>query len=94
MRVSSATINPRDLTAVQSSLEVLPELSRSLVSGKSPYLAALSVVPESLASLCRTISGAISVEAPREITEGSIFVPGYSAELDEIRDFWRRQAVD
>ncbi|HEY9775530.1 MAG TPA: DNA mismatch repair protein MutS [Planktothrix sp.] len=86
VKISSATINPRDLTAVQSSLEALPPLCQAVKGTQSPYLHAHSTLPEVLVEMAAKIASAIEPEAPREITEGGIFVPGYSQELDEIRD--------
>lgn len=85
VKISSATINPRDLTAVQSSLDALPELSGAVGGTKSSYLNALATLPAGLTELGQAIATAIHPEAPREITEGGIFVSGYSQELDEVR---------
>jgi len=85
VKISSATINPRDLTAVQNSLDALPVLSNAVGGTASSYLNALSTLPPSLSEISRAIANAIDPEAPREITEGGIFVSGYSQELDEVR---------
>ncbi len=85
VRLASGSVNPRDLWSVAQSLSLLPELAESLKGCRSSYLGALSSVPEELLKIAVTICDAISDEAPREITDGGIFRPGFSAELDEIR---------
>lgn len=86
VKITSATMNPRELLAVQSSIEALPPLCEALLDTKSRYLRVLSSVPNSLWDMAKSIATSISQEAPREISEGNIFVPGFSAELDEVRD--------
>lgn len=85
VRVTSATVNPRDLLAIQNSLEALPTLCQAVAGTKSEYLSALAELPPNLVQLLAAISNAISPDTPREISEGGVFVPGFSAELDEIR---------
>ncbi|MBX9695131.1 MAG: DNA mismatch repair protein MutS, partial [Cyanobacteria bacterium] len=85
VRLTSGTVSPKDLAAVQASLAVLPEISQTVQSSTSAYLTALAEVPEPLMQLQEKIATAIREDAPREITEGNIFVDGYNEELDEIR---------
>ncbi len=85
VRVSSQSINPKELAAVGSSLAVLPELSGLLHQARSPYLTALKTTPHALVELAEKITNAINEEPPRELTEGGIFQAGYNGELDEIR---------
>ena len=85
VKLTSGTVSPRELASIAASLEVLPGLGNALFGASSSYLSALSRPPETLALLKERISAAIAGDAPREITEGGIFLPGYSAELDEVR---------
>ena len=58
-----------------------------LVDGsRSEFLSGLSQIPDSLVELHDKLKGAISEDAPREISDGGIFKGGYNPELDEIRD--------
>lgn len=86
VRVSSESVNPKELTAVGTTLSVLPELTALLKNARSPYLSALKSIPAGLVEIKDLISSAIADDPPRELTEGGIFRAGFNAELDEIRD--------
>lgn len=85
VRLTSATVNPKDVVAIRSSIEALPDLSAVLGSSGSPYLNCLSAVEDALIDLSETVRKAIKEDPPRELTEGGIFNEGYCEELDEIR---------
>jgi len=85
VRLSSQSINPKELAAVAASLDVLPELAALLQKAISPYLTAVKITPQALVDLCQRLGGALCAEPPRELTDGGIFAPGFSEELDEIR---------
>lgn len=85
VRLSSGTINPRELAAVGASLAVLPRLAALLDDVSSPYLNALRSIPQSISFLAVQLSQALVAEPPRELTEGGIFADGYNQELDEVR---------
>jgi DNA mismatch repair protein MutS len=85
VKLSSGTINPRELLAVSQSVNLLPEMTQILAGAQSAILRNLSSIPSDIVSLCQKIEKAICPEPPREITEGGIFQNGYSKELDEIR---------
>ena len=86
VRISSGTICPKDLVAVQSSLQELPALSDAVQRANSPYLSVLANIADSLYVLEKRIASALSADAPRELTEGGIFAAGFSDELDQYRD--------
>lgn len=86
VKMSSATVCPRDLNAIQQSIEALEPISKAVKNSSNPYLHSLHTVPARLTELADLICSAIAAEAPRELTEGMIFAPGYNAEVDEIRD--------
>jgi DNA mismatch repair protein MutS len=85
VRLSSATINPRDLLAVGQSLSALPKVAEQLAECVSPLLTKLCNQPASLPELGQRIMEAIKEDCHRELTEGNIFKDGHSAELDEVR---------
>lgn len=85
VKLSSGTICPKELVAVLYSLQELPSLAATLCGATSIYLRAAADIPDSLNILAEKISTAISVDAPRELTEGGIFAAGYNQELDELR---------
>lgn len=86
VRISSATVNPRDLLAAGQSLAALPAVASQLSDCHSPLLTKLCHPPASLHKLSSLIMQAIKEDCNRELTEGNIFKDGYSAELDEVRE--------
>jgi DNA mismatch repair protein MutS len=85
IKLSSGTVNPKDLTAIAQSLLLLPALAQALKGGQSKYLSCLETLPEGVSEFAQNILSALTEEPPREITEGGIFKAGYSQELDEVR---------
>lgn len=85
VRLSSATANPRDLLAIAHSLEILPAVAEAVRGLRSAYFVLLASLPPELVELRTGLAASIRQEAPRELTEGGIFSPGFSRELDEIR---------
>lgn len=86
VRITSCTICPKDLIAVQTSLQELPAICEALQGTHNPYLSVLSSIPPQLSEFRDRIASSISSDAPRELTDGNIFVTGYHSELDELRD--------
>ncbi len=86
VRVTSGTICPKDLIAVQTSLQELPAICDALQGTENRYLSALSSVPGELVDFAERIASSIASDAPRELTEGGIFVRGYNQDLDELRE--------
>lgn len=85
VKLTSATVCPRDLMAIQCSIDALEPISKAVKNSSNPYLTSLQAVPPKLTELAALISRAIAPEPPRELTEGGIFADGYNAEIDEIR---------
>lgn len=86
VRISSESVNPKELLAVGTTLGILPELASSLAHARSPYLSALKSIPSAILDVRDKIITAIAEDPPRELTEGGIFARGYNQELDEVRD--------
>ena len=86
VRVSSGTISPKDLNAIQMSLEALPELGKVVENRESEFLSGLAKIPTDLIELHKKLKDSIADDAPRELMDGGIFKASYSEELDEIRD--------
>jgi DNA mismatch repair protein MutS len=85
VKLSAASVNPKDLVAIAHSLKVLPILADLLSDSRSPYLSSLANLPSGSAELEGKIEHSICADPPREISEGGIFRENYNAELDEIR---------
>lgn len=86
VRLSSASISPKDLSAVASSLALLPAICQDLAETKSRNFSALRDIPESLDELYQQIAKALADDPPRELTLGGIFRSGFNSELDENRE--------
>lgn len=76
----------RDLLALTQSLTRLPELVETASSLQSPLTRRLLDELDFLASLTGRLERAISPECPAGVRDGNLINPGYSAELDELRD--------
>jgi DNA mismatch repair protein MutS len=100
-RLSQASGNARDLVALKTSLEQIPELKRSLQMlldrlAFGTNRIAEEVRPESLAGslqaqlqempeLAAKLTGALVPDPPMALKEGGIFRDGFNADLDELR---------
>ena len=80
-KVDSLRANPRDLKALQVSLEPLPEIISELRLANAKIAGGLAPQPETVSLLER----AIASEPPVLLNAGGFIAPGYNAELDELR---------
>ncbi len=85
-RVATGTANARDLCALGNSLQKLPALLEVLSEAQADMLKDLSGQIDPLEDTAALIDQAITDDPPVVITEGKLIKPGYSAELDELRD--------
>ncbi len=82
-RLLAGRASARDLSALQRSLSLLPELS-ALLEGLGP----LSVLAERLPrlnSVAEQIAAALIQDPPLKLTEGGLIREGFDPELDELR---------
>ncbi len=86
-RLAARKASPRDLVALRLSLERLPEV-QSLLAQFPPaeLLKRLSEQLLTLEEVAERIKHALVDEPPVVISEGGLIRPGYSAELDELRE--------
>jgi DNA mismatch repair protein MutS len=90
-RISQGSGNARDLAAIRSSLEVLPDLRQHLSMLNRAALAGDGLCAELeahihlLPDLLELLTKAIVDEAPAFLKEGGIFRVSYDSELDELR---------
>jgi DNA mismatch repair protein MutS len=91
-RISQGSGNARDLAAIRSSLEVLPDLRHHLsmlnraALGSDGLCAEIEAQIHLLPDLLELLTKAIVDEPPAFLKEGGIFRVGYESELDELRD--------
>lgn len=88
-RVVFGSANAKDLLALKSSLEVLPEI-KTLLQGKSPLdnASSLQVLADKLDLLedvYKLLSVSINPEAPFSLREGNLIKNGFNPEIDEYR---------
>ncbi len=84
-RVNYGNANPRDLIALQKSLQQIPFLKQKLALLSSELLQQIAAMPE-LDLTAGLIKNSITEEPPITVREGGIIKSGYNAELDQLRD--------
>lgn len=85
-RISYKSANPRDLTAFQTSLSMLPHIKYLLKDFRTPVLSRLYESLDALEDMCELIGNAIEEEPPITIREGGIIKNGFHEEVDKLRN--------
>jgi DNA mismatch repair protein MutS len=85
-KVTLETAHARDLLALKQSFQALPVLHVYLRHFQAARLQALWEHLDELGDLRELLERAIHPEPPVLLSEGGLIRPGYSAELDELRD--------
>jgi DNA mismatch repair protein MutS len=84
-KISSNCASPRDLVALRTSLEAVPELKALCDKAKAPILRDAIQYLAPLDEATSLIARAIKDEPPIRVSDGNIIRDGYHAELDELR---------
>ncbi|HEY1353609.1 MAG TPA: DNA mismatch repair protein MutS, partial [Ktedonobacteraceae bacterium] len=88
-RVRQRIATPRDLVALAGGLRAAAEIRAALPPGAAQSLPRLSELVQRLGDLAQVIDQieqAIVDEPPLSASEGGVMRPGYSSELDEVKD--------
>ena len=85
-RASSGVAGPRDLLALARSLERTARLSETALRADASLIRALAERCRPPEGLAEEIAAAIDESAPLHVREGGVIRPGYSSELDALRD--------
>ncbi len=85
-KVCTGRANPREMTALKTSLKKVPVLKDLLADTKVNTLVQLNESLLPLANLIDKISKAIVDSPPLSLADGGVIKAGYSIELDELRD--------
>ena len=85
-KICTGRANPREIVAVKSSLQKIPEVKRLLSSCKVQTIGLISEKLSPLEILVDKINKAIVDSPPINISDGGIIKSGYSPELDDLRD--------
>lgn len=84
-KITYQSANPRDLSAFQSSLSMLPHVKYILEEMQSALLKEIYEEMDPLEELCRLIESAIIEDPPLAMKEGGIIREGYNEEVDRLR---------
>ena len=84
-RIALSSARPRDLTQLQQSLALLPDLHQALQSLNAWLLRELSQELAPQPTLVTLLQSAIIENPPMLIRDGGVIAPGYDKELDELR---------
>ncbi len=85
-RVVYATANARDLRAICSTAEVLPEIKAKLQTCRCERLAKICEQLDTLEDVYRNINASIDPEAPVSVRDGGMIAAGFNADVDRLRD--------
>lgn len=85
-RIAYGTANSRELRALSSTLDRLPEIKCLLSSANSAMLRELNADIADLTDIADIIDRAIVEEPPFSVREGGMIKDGFNSELDELRD--------
>ena len=88
-RIEVGTANARDLTALRSSFEILPELKQCLCGLGSPLLLDTGFNMQTHTDCADLIRAAVTDSPPFSIRDGGFIRDGYDLELDELRSLSR-----
>ena len=85
-RVATGRADARDLIALKKTLAQLPDIKYELSDVSSSLLRYLNGSMEDFDDLYRLIDRSVCEEPPMGITEGGIIKPGYSKDLDKLKE--------
>ncbi|QQS38240.1 MAG: DNA mismatch repair protein MutS [Ignavibacteriales bacterium] len=85
-KVCTGRANPRDISALKSSLQKIPVISGILISSEKDEFGLVSEKLILLDKLVQKIQTALVDTPPASLTEGGIIRNGFSPELDDLRN--------
>jgi DNA mismatch repair protein MutS len=85
-RVATSRVGPRDLLALGRTLAQLPAIKARLTARPSDLLAEIEADLDLMGDVRQVLQSAIAEDAPLKISDGGVIKPGYSADLDHLRD--------
>lgn len=88
-KIAMASANAKDLVALRSSLQKLPEIDDLLSGFTSPYLKRLREQLDLLPDLVELLGKAIIDDPPFVLREGGLMKDGFNPDLDELRTISR-----
>ncbi len=88
-RVALKLATPRDLIALKTSLENIPEIKKTLGEFTAPMLQELRVGLKEMPAVVDLIGRAIAENPPTRTQDGGFIAAGYDEELDKLRSISR-----
>ena len=88
-RAVGGTATPRDLAAIRSSLQHIPELLRGLAACAAPLLVETLAEVDPLSELLELLERALVDAPPLSLRDAGVIRDGFHAELDEYRSIQR-----
>ena len=85
-RISTGSVNARDLLGFASGLRALPEIKAHLSRMEAPLLQRLATAIDPMVELADLIENTIDEKPPLTIREGGIIKKGANADADRLRD--------
>ncbi|KUK10348.1 MAG: DNA mismatch repair protein MutS [Clostridia bacterium 41_269] len=85
-KISYGNATPKDLINLKDSLKQMPEIKLCISQCGSRKIKLLRENLRELPEIVDTIEKAIVDDPPSSVGEGNIFKPGYSSEIDELRN--------
>ncbi len=85
-KLASGRSGPRDVNALASALERVPELLHELVDLSSSQLSELRGALDPHLNLVKSIRAALTEDPPLLVKEGGLIREGFNAEVDELRE--------
>jgi DNA mismatch repair protein MutS len=84
-KVTYGSANARDLLAIKSSLQAIPDVKDAAKDSKSSQLRDLSSKLADLEDVARLLERSISEDPPITVKEGGLIKPGFDPALDDLR---------
>lgn len=84
-RIAIASVRPRELTGLRSTLATLPSLSTALAGSANPLLAAIANAISIEPGWYELLKRAVADEPALNVRDGGVIATGFNAELDELR---------
>ncbi|WAK03043.1 DNA mismatch repair protein MutS [Methylobacter sp. YRD-M1] len=85
-RIALKSARPRDLIVLRNTLAVLPALQQVLAASDNPQLTLLREKIGEQPAMLQLLNKAVIDNPPVLIRDGGVIAPGYSRELDELRN--------
>jgi len=88
-RIGCGRASARDMIALKQSLQIIPEIKKTLLPVASAILVEIREELSEMATMVKKIDSAIVEEPPLALNDGGFIKEGYHGELDELRQIRR-----